>query len=61
MAGFIDELLAGVSVKDVVKQTTVVEEAPAEPQETPQNAPTGNGGEISHSIYGEQFMKRYGR
>ena len=61
MAGFIDELLAGVSVEDVVKQTTVVEEAPAEPQETPQNAPNGNGGEISHSIYGEQFMKRYGR
>lgn len=64
MPGLIDDFLATMNVGDEVvteaKANQVDTPAP-EAQEVPQNAPSGGDRDISRSLYGEEFMKRYGR
>lgn len=64
MPGLIDDFLATMNVGDEVFAEAKAPQDPApspEPQEVPQNAPNGGDKDISRSLYGEEFMRRYGR
>lgn len=58
MAGFIDNLLAGIDAPETetASNTNVVTESV---QTAPEPQETGDR-DISSSIYGEEFMRRYG-
>ena len=64
MPGLIDDFLATMNVGDEVSAEAIASQNPApspEPQEVPQNTPNGGDRDISRSLYGEEFMRRYGR
>ena len=64
MPGLIDDFLATMNVGDEVSAEAKAPQDPApspEPQEVSQNAPNGGDKDISRSLYGEEFMRRYGR
>ena len=64
MPGLIDDFLATMNVGDEVSAEVMATQNPApspEPQEVPQDAPNGGDRDISRSLYGEEFMRRYGR
>ena len=64
MPGLIDDFLATMNVCDEVSSEAMAPQDPApspEPQEVPQNVPNGRDRDISRSVYGEEFMRRYGR
>ena len=64
MPGLIDDFLATMNVGDEVSAEVMSPQNPApspEPQEVPQDAPNGGDRDISRSLYGEEFMRRYGR
>ena len=64
MPGLIDDFLATMNVGDEVSAEVMAPQNPApspEPQEVHQNAPNGGDKDISRSLYGEEFMRRYGR
>lgn len=55
MPGFIDDLL-NATAPEAEAQSVPTEDAVMEPIP----APTGNGGNARASLYGDEFMKRYG-
>ena len=64
MPGLIDDFLATMNVGDEVSAEVMAPQDPApspEPQEVPQDAQNGGYRDISRSLYGEEFMRRYGR
>lgn len=64
MPGLIDDFLATMNVGDEVSAEAMAQQDPApspETQEVPQNAQNGGDRDISRSLYGEEFMRRYGR
>lgn len=64
MPGLIDDFLATMNVGDEVSAEAMAPQDPApspETQEVPQNAQNGGDRDISRSLYGEEFMRRYGR
>lgn len=64
MPGLIDDFLATMNVGNEVAseaKANQVETPAPEAQEVPQNAPNGGDRDISRSLYGEEFMRRYGR
>ena len=64
MPGLIDDLLATMNVGDEVSAEAMAPQDPApspETQEVPQDAQNGGDRDISRSLYGEEFMRRYGR
>ena len=64
MPGLIDDFLATMNVGDEVSAEAMAPQDPVpspEPQEVPQDAPNGGDRDISRSLYGEEFMRRYGR
>ena len=64
MPGLIDDFLATMNVGDEVSAEAMAPQDPApspEPQEVPQNAQNGEDRDIFRSLYGEEFMRRYGR
>lgn len=64
MPGLIDDFLATMNVGDEVSAEAMAPQDPApspETQEVPQDAQNGGDRDISRSLYGEEFMRRYGR
>ena len=64
MPGLIDDFLATMNVGDEVSAEVMAPQDPApspETQEVPQDAQNGGYRDISRSLYGEEFMRRYGR
>ena len=64
MPGLIDDFLATMNVGDEVSAEAMAPQDPApspETQEMPQDAQNGGDRDISRSLYGEEFMRRYGR
>ena len=64
MPGLIDDFLATMNVGDEVSAEAMAPQNPApspETQEVPQDAQNGGDRDISRSLYGEEFMRRYGR
>ena len=64
MPGLIDDFLATMNVGDEVSSEAMAPQDPApspETQEVPQDAQNGGDRDISRSLYGEEFMRRYGR
>ena len=60
MPGLIDDFLATMNVGDEVSAEVMAPQNPA-PSPEPQDAPNGGDRDISRSLYGEEFMRRYGR
>ena len=60
MPGLIDDFLATMNVGDEVSAEAMAPQDPA-PSPVPQNAPNDRDRDISRSLYGEEFMRRYGR
>ena len=64
MPGLIDDFLATMNIGDEVSAEAMAQQDPApspETQEVPQDAQNGGDRDISRSLYGEEFMRRYGR
>lgn len=59
MAGYIDDLIKDEQEAPVQETKAAVE--PAALAEPLPSGPTGNGGDARKTLYGDEFMNRYGR